>query len=155
MYENSNSNRAPTLHFGAKPTDWTGFFKAIKACIQSNSWSFLSIWQKGTKSVSDVEHNRRLNKNTHIFQQQQRNNFILFIRFSFIQHIHSCQITIFSLSSFEHFQTWSLRGRKLFNCDLQQWHSAKFCLLFVLYICLSVCCFVKGNVFQKCAHCFV
>ena len=53
------------------------------------------------------------------------------------------------------FQTRSLPGRKLFNCDLQQWHSATFFLPFVCYICLSICCFVKGNACQKCAHWFV
>ena len=53
-----------------------------------------------------------------------------------------------------YFQTRSLRGRKLFNCDLQQWHSAKCLLLFVFHICLSVCRFVKGNVYRI-AHCCV
>ena len=44
------------------------------------------------------------------------------------------------------FPTRSLRGTKLFNCDLQHWHSAQSCLLFVFYIRLSVYRFVKGNV---------
>ena len=44
------------------------------------------------------------------------------------------------------FQTRSLQGRKLFNCNLQQWHSAKCLHLFMFYICLSVCHFAKGNV---------
>ena len=50
----------------------------------------------------------------------------------------------------------SKRHRKLLNCDLQHGHSVKCLLLFVLYICLSICRFVKGNVCRKkFAHCFV
>ena len=52
-------------------------------------------------------------------------------------------------------QTRSLRGRKLFICDLQQWHSAKKNPHFLFYICLSVCRFVEGNVCRKFAQCFV
>ena len=67
--------------------------------------------------------------------------------------------TLVSSNHFTFCQTRSLRGRKHFNCDLQQWHSAKCLLLFFfsffLSFCLSVCSFVKGNVCRKFAHCFV
>ena len=54
------------------------------------------------------------------------------------------------------FPTRCLRGRKLINCDLQQWHSPKCSLFFVFCICLSVCRFVKGNIkCRKFAHRFV
>ena len=48
------------------------------------------------------------------------------------------------LSFKKRIQTRSLRGRKLFNCDLQQWRSAKCLHLFVFYI-LFVCFFVLLN----------
>ena len=50
---------------------------------------------------------------------------------------------------------WLLRGRKLFNCVLQQWHSAKCLLVFVFRICLSVYRLVKGNVCRQFEHCLV
>ena len=37
-----------------------------------------------------------------------------------------------------HFQTRSLRGRELFNCDLQQWHSAEFFFSFSCFIYVFV-----------------
>ena len=45
-----------------------------------------------------------------------------------------------------YFQTpRSSQGRKHFNCDLQQWNSAKCLIFFTFYICLPICRFVKGN----------
>ena len=57
-------------------------------------------------------------------------------------------------SRFRHFQTWFCEGGS-FSTAFQQWHPATFFfLLFVCYICLSVCSFVKGNVCRKFSHCF-
>ena len=51
----------------------------------------------------------------------------------------------------------TLHGWELFNCDLQQWFQLSFvsfsCFIYI-YICLSVCHFVKGNECWKCTHCF-